>query len=220
MEQLIQKNKAKLKQYSELVHEYNQKKNITGFQSVDEIYNQLVCTSLIDLEQYNVPRGTYIADLGSGNGVPGIVLAIAFPQFRYLLVDSNEKKCAFLNLAVEELGLEAVEIRNNRAETVSRENREKCGIVVSRAFGPIMYSLEFGLSMLKMQGHLFIYSHKRYDDLSSGLNEFSKVLGAEKDSIHAEKGIALVKVNETPLKYPRNFPVIKRDAARMLEFKD
>ncbi len=202
-----------------MVYEYNQVKNLTGFRTVDEIYKNLVEQSIRDLTVYNVPRGTLIADLGSGNGVPGIVLSVLFPEYRYLLVDSNEKKCAFLCRVVADLALPHVSVYNGRAEEASSRYRNRCGIVVSRAFGPVCYSLEFGLCMLQEGGHLYVYSNKTSRSLSDEMMRFAADLGAAADTPFFADGIAFRKVAHTPEEYPRKFPVIKRFAARTAEFK-
>jgi 16S rRNA (guanine527-N7)-methyltransferase len=70
------------------------------------------------------------ADLGSGGGVPGLVLAIACPATRFVLVESNRRKCSFLLETARVLELPNVEVRQADAATV----KERFPIVLSRAF--------------------------------------------------------------------------------------
>ncbi len=215
-----QKSNIQLDQFSSLIYGYNLKKNITGFKNKEEILNNLVLSSILDLTLYNVPRGTLIADLGSGNGVPGIVLAVLNNEHRFMLIDSNEKKCRFMKESIQFLGLDNVQVINDRAENVSQKYRDKCGVVVSRAFGPVLYSIEFGLSLLQKKGHLFVYSHRTFQNLSHEMRLFVNELGGVEDTVHTNEGIAVYKADETPDIYPRKFPIIKRSAKRIQEFKD
>jgi 16S rRNA (guanine527-N7)-methyltransferase len=92
---LEQKQVELMKKYSSLVFEENQKFNLTGFKTMEEIVTELVISSVDCVDFSNVPRGTSIADIGTGSGVPGIPLAIAYPDLEFSLVDSNQKKASF-----------------------------------------------------------------------------------------------------------------------------
>ena len=74
-------------------------------------------------------EGTMILDVGTGGGFPGIPLAIMFPDSRFFLLDSIEKKTKVVNAVVENLGLENVTVIRKRAE----EEKGKFDFVVSRA---------------------------------------------------------------------------------------
>ena len=79
------------------------------------------------------------ADLGSGAGVPGLPLALRFPDWRWTLVDSAARRTAFLREAVRALSLEGrVEVAEERAEVLGRssEHRGRYDVVVARSFGP------------------------------------------------------------------------------------
>jgi 16S rRNA (guanine527-N7)-methyltransferase len=77
-------------------------------------------------------------DLGSGAGLPGLVLALERARDHATLLDANDRRTAWLAHAVDELGLaDRVEVRRGRAETVGREPRlrERYALVVARSFG-------------------------------------------------------------------------------------
>jgi 16S rRNA (guanine527-N7)-methyltransferase len=76
-----------------------------------------------------------LADAGSGAGLPGIPLAIARPQWRIALAESNQKKCAFLRQAAIELRLANVEIHEGRVE--SWRPQPLFDAVISRAFAAL-----------------------------------------------------------------------------------
>jgi len=63
-----------------------------------------------------VEAGARVADIGTGGGMPGLVLAIVRPDARFLLIEPMERRCAWLNEQVERLGLRNVEVRRGRAE--------------------------------------------------------------------------------------------------------
>jgi 16S rRNA (guanine527-N7)-methyltransferase len=63
-----------------------------------------------------VAEGARVADIGTGGGMPGLVLAIVRPDAHFLLVEPMERRCAWLAEQVERLGLENVEVKRGRAE--------------------------------------------------------------------------------------------------------
>lgn len=63
-----------------------------------------------------IESGARVADIGTGGGMPGLVLAIVRPDARFLLIEPMERRCAWLNEQIERLGLENVEVRRGRAE--------------------------------------------------------------------------------------------------------
>ena len=97
-------------------------------------------------------------DLGSGGGVPGLVLALEAPDRQWVLVDAMAKRTAFLERAVEALGLANVAIRTIRAEELGREDevREAGAIVVARGFGSPPVLAECAAPLLAVGGLLVV----------------------------------------------------------------
>jgi 16S rRNA (guanine527-N7)-methyltransferase len=76
-----------------------------------------------------------VIDLGSGGGVPGLVVALARPELEVVLVDATAKRCRFLESAVDALGITAMVVEG-RAEVVGRGPlRAGAAAVVARSFG-------------------------------------------------------------------------------------
>ena len=101
---------------------------------------------------------TDVVDLGSGGGVPGLVLA-AIDDRRYVLVDSMQKRCTFLESAVGDLDLaERVQVVCGRAEDVGREERFRSAAdaVVSRSFGKPAVVAECAAPLLRPGGRLVV----------------------------------------------------------------
>jgi 16S rRNA (guanine527-N7)-methyltransferase len=82
-----------------------------------------------------VPDRCVLADLGSGAGLPGIVLALLRPQAEVLLIESLARRVAFLNECVAELGLDQVRVLHGRAEDLTGQVR--ADIVTARAVAPL-----------------------------------------------------------------------------------
>jgi len=98
-------------------------------------------------------------DLGSGGGLPGLVLADRWPDSRWYLVDASQRRAEFLSDAVVALGwTDRVEARRGRAETLARqpELRGQVGVVTARAFGPPAVTAECGSGFLRVGGHLLV----------------------------------------------------------------
>jgi 16S rRNA (guanine527-N7)-methyltransferase len=101
-----------------------------------------------------------VCDLGSGAGLPGIVVAIAEPGVRVLLVESRAKRAAFLELAVEELGLSNARVVVGRAEDVRREV-DAC---FARAFAPLPRTWSVARGVLRPGGRLVYFAGSEFGD--------------------------------------------------------
>jgi 16S rRNA (guanine527-N7)-methyltransferase len=97
-----------------------------------------------------------VVDLGSGGGVPGLVLGLARPDLHLVLLDARAKRCRFLEGAVTELGLEA-EVVEGRAEVLGHSSlRATADAVVARSFGLPAAAAECGAPLLRPGGHLLV----------------------------------------------------------------
>ena len=98
-------------------------------------------------------------DLGSGGGVPGLVLAERWPATRWVLLDSQERRTAFLAAAVRRLGLESrIVVVRERAEVAGHDPtwRGQFDLVVARSFGPPPVTAECGAPFLRLGGWLLV----------------------------------------------------------------
>jgi 16S rRNA (guanine527-N7)-methyltransferase len=106
-----------------------------------------------------LPAGSVVVDLGSGAGVPGLVLAEARPDLRVVLLDAMEKRTSLLADAVTALGMtDRVEVRTGRAEVLGRspELRGVAGAVTARSFGPPATTAECAAPLLAVGGRLVV----------------------------------------------------------------
>jgi len=122
-----------LLQYLTLIAKWNQVYNLTAVREEPRMINKHLLDSLAVLPHVSAHS---ILDVGSGVGMPGIPLAIARPQAQVTLLDSSQKKTAFLRQALIELGLVNVTVVCARAETW-RPPR-KFDLVISRAFSSLL----------------------------------------------------------------------------------
>lgn len=108
----------------------------------------LNCAVLSDL----VPWGATVCDLGSGAGLPGLVLAIRRPDLRVTLVEPLLRRTTFLLEVVDRLGLEQVEVCRGRAEDLVGDRRFR--VVTSRALAPLPRLLGWSLPLVQPGGEM------------------------------------------------------------------
>lgn len=117
-----------------------------------------------------LPPSGRVLDLGSGGGVPGLVLATARPELEVTLLEARRRACRFLREAVAELGLAGVDVVESRAEEAARrpDLRETFDAVVSRSFGPPAVTAECAVGFLRPSGRLVV-SEPPADEEGGGL---------------------------------------------------
>jgi 16S rRNA (guanine527-N7)-methyltransferase len=94
------------------------------------------------------------ADLGSGAGLPGVVVAIALPRVRMMLIERRPRRAAFLELAVEDLGLSNAAVVAGRVEDVTGE----VDVALARAFAPIEEAWARARGILRPGGRLVYFA--------------------------------------------------------------
>ncbi len=145
---------ALLYRYLDLLEKWNAAYNLTAVRSRAAMEVEHILDSLAIVP--HIGAGP-VLDVGSGGGLPGLVLAIARPQWQYILIDSNGKKTRFLKQAIHELGLRNVVVQQERIEEA--QVAVPIATVVSRAFAalPDMVQscrvlLEGGARLVAMKG--------------------------------------------------------------------
>jgi 16S rRNA (guanine527-N7)-methyltransferase len=135
-----------------------------------------------------------IADVGSGNGSPGIPIAASLPERRVTLLDSNKRKASFLERVAEEFpNVDAVW---GRAE----EQEERYGVALAKALGPPAVALEWLLPLVR-EGAAAVLWLSSAADLEA-LSRVSEQLGGS--AVEERNGLAVVrKIAPTPAGFPR-----------------
>lgn len=114
---------------NELYQDWNAKINVISRKDIDQLYTKHVLHSLAIAKITKFEPGTYVLDVGTGGGFPGIPLAILFPETRFYLIDVILKKINVVKAVAESL-----ELRNVKAEQIRAENvKGDFDFIVSRA---------------------------------------------------------------------------------------
>ncbi len=150
----------KLIDYLGLLSHWNRAFNLTAIRDSDEMLSRHLLDSLAVLPY--IGQGL-VLDVGSGAGLPGIPLAIAMPQNRIVLIDSNGKKTRFLTQARITLGLDNVEVVNQRVEAYSPmkdDHRIYFDAVVARAYASSREILQNTAHLHKPETRILIMQGK------------------------------------------------------------
>jgi 16S rRNA (guanine527-N7)-methyltransferase len=99
-------------------------------------------------------------DIGTGAGIPGVILAIAKPETEFILVDSTEKKINFINNFCEENGITNLKAVVSRAE----ELQEEVDMLTSRAVAALPKLLEISSHLVKVGGDIILYKGKNLEE--------------------------------------------------------
>lgn len=120
--------------YSIELLEWNKKIGLTSITSIEEVAIKHFIDSVLPAKFIN--NGSFLMDIGTGGGFPGIPLKIYMPDLKVLLLEASEKKVTFLKHIIRVLGLREITPINQRAEAkgFSSIMKETLDVVVSRAF--------------------------------------------------------------------------------------
>ena len=199
----------KLKTYAKLLKEWNEKMNLTAIVEEPEVIEKHFLDSLTCAAVYDF-SGKSVADIGSGAGFPGIIIALAFPTSNVTLIDATKKKFLFLEEVKKTLQIENLTFHIGRVEDMKAE-RESFDCVTSRGFAQMNVFLEVATPLVKMNGTVLAMKGPR------GEEELFASLNAEKKlSLHLRKKKTIVlpggetrmnftfeKTGRTPPRFPR-----------------
>ncbi|MBC6910769.1 16S rRNA (guanine(527)-N(7))-methyltransferase RsmG [Lactobacillus reuteri] len=203
--------------YYQLLVETNEHVNLTRITEKDEVYLKHFYDSITGA--FAEPRleseELTLCDIGAGAGFPSLPLKIAFPQLKVTIVDSLNKRIAFLEALVAKLGLTDVTLIHDRAETFSAKNspyREKFDIVTARAVARLSVLSELCLPAAKVGGEFIAYKASAApEELQQGGAAIKQLGGKVQKTVtltlletDEERNIIVIdKIKATPNKYPR-----------------
>lgn len=164
--------------YANELNLFNSAYDLVGADSVEDILKKHVLDSLAAvpvlkklLSQVNgLPR---LADVGSGGGLPGIPLAIAFPEVSVTLIERMSKRCTFLENCILTLGLKNVTVLNTEAEKAPQKAFD---IVVFRAFRPLDEKMTKTLLKLPAENGIIAAYKARKDKIEAEMSAISKLV--------------------------------------------
>lgn len=148
--QIATEASQQLIKYVDLLAKWNQIYNLTAIRAPEQMIYQHVLDSLAVLP--HLPSTSQrILDVGSGGGMPGMLWAIVRPDWSIVLLDSNQKKTAFLRQAVIELNLVNVEVVTSRVEVY--QPPAKFDMITARAFSELALLVKLTRHLLDQDGH-------------------------------------------------------------------
>lgn len=205
--------------YTDFLLGENEKYNLTAVRDREGVIGRHLFDSLAPLFLNEFPQEPKsVIDVGTGGGLPGIPLAIVAPQHQYTLLDSTEKKCAFLRAFLSKVSL-PVQVAWGRAEELGQgEFREKYDIAVSRAVAALPALCELVLPMLKVGGRFLAYKGEKGREELEAARQGIEILGCRLVKIldaPTSDGspaclIIIEKEKQTPKAYPRKWGQIKK----------
>lgn len=207
--------------FANLLIERNTTVNLTAITAPADIATKHFLDSFTAVAVRSWTGRERVVDVGSGAGFPGLALRIALPATRVTLVESMGKKARFLEEVTSTLGLDSVEIRNDRAEALAHVRRERFDVGTARAVGTLGAIVEYLLPFLRVGGDAIAWKG-RIDAEIAGARKACAAIGGEivKVTTTAELGLGAIlpgrslvvirKLRPTPSRYPRPAAEAKR----------
>lgn len=209
---------SKINEYINFSLKENEKYDLTANCDFDSFLIKNVVDSLLVAKFLDL-NGKKVIDIGSGAGLPGILLAIYFDKGQFTLVEPMQKRVNFLEKVVELLNLKNVKVIRDRAEDLIRKTNEKFDISCSRAVAKINVMIELSVPFLKVGGELVCYKGINVKEEVEAAKNASSELKAKFENLYETtldgsndyRAFAVyIKLDQSPKKYPRAFKDIKK----------
>lgn len=207
---------ALLSRLGQRMLEFGSLRGVTALKTEQAIKDELLLDPLAGLASLPTasPGGgsPEVIDIGTGGGIPGLVLAIMRPAMAFTLTDSAHRKTRWVQECVDELGLTNVTVRTSRLELLGREPdaRERFDAVTAKALAPLAVLLELALPLLKVGGKLIAYKgpayHAEIEQAGKALKLLSASIQCCREYHLGEKSYCLIEVRKTQptrSRYPR-----------------
>ncbi|MBN1535898.1 MAG: 16S rRNA (guanine(527)-N(7))-methyltransferase RsmG [Anaerolineales bacterium] len=203
-----------LLQFEAELLDWNTRFNLTAIQEPEKIRSKHFLDSLTCLTVIKEKPIERLIDIGTGAGFPGIPLKIACPQLHVTLVESVGKKANFCRHIVKSLGLDGVEVVQERAETLGQmpHYREKFDWVVARAVAALPILVEYLLPLARIGGSAIAMKGESGPAEAHAADRATHLLGGRLrrltpiilPGVVDERYLVVIdKVAATPLRYPR-----------------
>jgi len=183
-----------------LYHDWNAKINVISRKDIDELYTKHVLHSLGIAKIIQFKPGTYVLDVGTGGGFPGIPLAILFPETRFFLIDVIAKKIKVVQAVAEALELKNVKAEQLRAELVKGD----FDFIVSRAVTNMPDFVSWVKDKIKKKSKHELKNGILYlkgGDLTEELKDFPKATEYNLSDYFEDEFFETKKVVHLPLKF-------------------
>lgn len=147
------------RRFVDALAEHGEQRGLIGPQELPRLWNRHILNSAIAAPLFPVGR---VGDVGSGGGLPGIVLAIARPDIEWILIEPMERRCAWLNEQVTKLGLDNVIVERARAEEAGRYEG-MLDAVTARAVSALRTLIPWTAPLSKDGGELILLKGQSVD---------------------------------------------------------
>ena len=204
--------------YYELLIDWNEKINLTALTEPRDVAVKHFIDSLMLLQYADIAQGASLIDVGTGAGFPGLAVKIARPDIQLTLLDSLQKRLAFLDKVCGQLKLDGVTTVHSRAEDGARTGlRDSFDFSTARAVAPLNVLCEYCLPYVKVGGRFLAMKGKTAaEEMEAAQNAVKELCGAVgKQQFFTlgdagERGIIEIeKIAATPDRYPRKSKAIK-----------
>ena len=193
----------------EFMVEYNKNVNLTAITEFEDVVTKHFIDSVLPFTMLEISENASFIDVGTGAGFPSLPLLIMRPDLRGTLCDSLQKRCVYLELVCQKIGVKA-EIIHARAEELGRKRREEFDIAAARAVASLPTLAEYCLPFVKVGGR-FAALKSVNEDVSSAENaarilggEIEKTLDYKLPNGDGRRLAVLKKLSQTSTKYPRS----------------
>ena len=183
-----------------LYHDWNAKINVISRKDIDELYTKHILHSLGIAKVIKFEPGTFVLDVGTGGGFPGIPLAILFPDTRFYLIDVIAKKIKVVQAVAEALELKNVKAEQIRAELVKGD----FDFIVSRAVTNMPDFVSWIKDKIKKKSKHELRNGILYlkgGDLTEELKDFPKATEYNLSDFFEDEFFETKKVVHLPLKF-------------------
>jgi 16S rRNA (guanine527-N7)-methyltransferase len=190
----------------------------TAIRAPEQAADTHIADSLVALGLDAVRTAKRIADLGSGAGFPGLALAVALPAADVSLIESQRRRCEFLERLCAAAGIENARVVCSRAEEW-REGASSRDVVVARALAPQPVVLEYAAPLLRMGGTMVDWRGRREQAAEAAGERAAALLGLERVEIRrvvpfegaTDRHLhVFVKTAETPARFPRRAGIARK----------
>ncbi|AEH51754.1 methyltransferase GidB [Pseudothermotoga thermarum DSM 5069] len=182
--------------------------NLTSIDDYNEAVHKHVADVLLPIKSLT----GNLLDVGTGAGIPGLILVIVFP-IKATLLDSSKKKIFWLNDTIKKLNLSNINTVATRAEDYAKQAREKFDVVTARAVAEVRILLELCAAFAKVGGLLYFYKGPNWKEEYKACVNIERILNVRLKEVidyqlaTGEKRSLIIfeKVGPTDPKFPRRY---------------
>jgi len=205
---------AQFQKYYETLIEWNTRFNLTAITENNAVQVNHFLDSLTAVYAWQPADSDRVIDIGTGAGLPGIPLKIAFPQISMTLLEATGKKSRFLEHAMQAISLTGLEVVNGRAEDIAHQSshRNKYKVVMVRAVAALNTLAELTLPFCQTGGIVIAYKKGNIEQEITQAQKSIKICGGRIKTVQPvtlsefpdnRVLVVIEKITATPELYPR-----------------